>query len=101
MAGVVGASEPARSRPAPAPRAVRRVMPSHMPVQRRKLGCVPALRGSFSRTMDIHQVSWDDTEAVRRFVAVNQAVRDHEEPWAHPHTVDGTALSMRYGWDGE
>lgn len=51
--------------------------------------------------MDIQQVSWDDTDAVRRTVAVNQAVRTFEEPWAHPHTVEGTALNMRYGWDGE
>lgn len=46
-------------------------------------------------------MSWSDTDAVRRTVAVNAAVRAFEEPWAHPHTVEGTALSMRYGWDGE
>lgn len=46
-------------------------------------------------------MTWDDQEAVRRTTAVNQAVRAFEEPWAHPHTVDGTALEMRYGWDGE
>lgn len=46
-------------------------------------------------------MTWDDAEGVRRSTAVNQAVRSFEEPWAHPHTVEATALGMRYGWDGE
>lgn len=46
-------------------------------------------------------MTWDDQDAVRRTTAVHQAVRAFEEPWAHPHTVEGTALGMRFGWDGE
>ena len=51
--------------------------------------------------MDIQQVSWDDTDAVRRSTAVLEAVRLHEQPWSHEYRADSQALSMRYGWDGE
>ncbi|RYJ01849.1 MAG: GNAT family N-acetyltransferase, partial [Actinomycetales bacterium] len=81
--------------------AVRRVMPSHMLFQRRKLGCVPGRTGSSSRTMEIREVSWEDTEAVRRSTGVLEAVRVFEQPWSHPYRADSLALSMRYGWDGE
>lgn len=51
--------------------------------------------------MDIQQVSWDDTDAVRRSAQVLEAVRLFEQPWSHPYDADRLALSMRYGWDGE
>ncbi|WP_243057527.1 GNAT family N-acetyltransferase [Nocardioides sp. SR21] len=51
--------------------------------------------------MDIQQVSWDDAEAVRRTTEINEAVRLFEQPWSHPYLAETTALSMRYGWDGE
>lgn len=51
--------------------------------------------------MDIQQVTWDDTDAVRRSTAINEAVRLFEQPWSHPFLAEKTALSMRHGWDGE
>ncbi len=46
-------------------------------------------------------MTWDDTGAVARSVAVLEAVRRHEQPWSHPCTADWLALSIRHGWDGE
>ncbi|GAB6987142.1 GNAT family N-acetyltransferase [Nocardioides pyridinolyticus] len=51
--------------------------------------------------MDIQQVTWDEADAVRRSVDVLEAVRLHEEPWAHPSTATAVALNIRHGWDGE
>lgn len=51
--------------------------------------------------MDIQQVSWEDTEAVRRSAQVLEAVRLVEQPWSHAYRADALALSIRHGWDGE
>ena len=51
--------------------------------------------------MDITQVDWSDTDGVRRFAAVKEAVRAADEPWGHPILASQAAANLRYGWDGE
>ncbi|MGB0099307.1 MAG: GNAT family N-acetyltransferase [Nocardioides sp.] len=51
--------------------------------------------------MEIREITWDDTDGVRRTSALNEAVRVAEEPWSHPSTPRQVAGEMRYGWDSE
>lgn len=49
--------------------------------------------------MEIVELSPDDREAVRRYVAVANAVRAVDSPFEHPLTEHQAEGSFRYGWD--
>ena len=51
--------------------------------------------------MEIREVEWSDADGVRRFAALNEAVRLADSPWVHPVTVSGWEGILRHGWDGE
>jgi GNAT superfamily N-acetyltransferase len=51
--------------------------------------------------MEIREVAWSDEDGVRRFAAVDEAVRAVDEPWGHPILASRVAGALRYGWDGD
>jgi GNAT superfamily N-acetyltransferase len=51
--------------------------------------------------VEIGQVAWSDSEGVRRFTEVSNAVRRRDSPWMHPMTVRECVGELRFGWDGE
>jgi len=51
--------------------------------------------------MEVQQVDPDDTDAVRRLVAVTNPARVLDSPWLHPLTEHECVGDLRHGWDGE
>jgi GNAT superfamily N-acetyltransferase len=51
--------------------------------------------------MQIRRYTPDDADALAAAVALVNAVREHDAPFAHPVTVQGHGGWIRHGWDGE
>lgn len=51
--------------------------------------------------MQLSEVAWSDADAVRRLVAVTNAVRGADAPWQHPLTEHECVGELRHGWEGE
>jgi RimJ/RimL family protein N-acetyltransferase len=51
--------------------------------------------------VEIEKVAWSDSDAVRRVVAVTNAVRRFDSPWLHPLTERECVGDLRHGWDGD
>jgi GNAT superfamily N-acetyltransferase len=54
-----------------------------------------------ARRVEIENVAWSDADAVRRLVAVTNAVRRFDSQWLHPLTELECVGDLRHGWDGE
>jgi GNAT superfamily N-acetyltransferase len=57
----------------------------------------PAMLGG----VELSEVAWSDDDAVRRLVAVTNAVRRADSPWVHPMTEHECVGQLRHGWEGQ